>query len=148
LAGINATDEEKRQLAMKGYSDPVILPGAEGPDKATYHNPKTGKEMILPIDPHNLLHYMGKGYRVGPASPELKEKWANRKIEDNETISGAVLPPELRNPDSDIRQELKELKEMMAMFMKGQIPATKDDIIEVEEKEQTIPYDTQLGMFE
>ncbi len=150
MAGINTTPEDRQRMAMKGYSfdeDDPYIPGAEGPVKTTYHNPRTGKEMVLPADGRNLVYYLSKGLQIGPASPELKEKWKNRVISDNETISGAVLPPELQDDSSKLRTEISELKQMILDLAKTGTIAPINDTIEVEE-EMSIPYNTQLGMFE
>ncbi len=139
---------------MKGYTDPVMLPGAEGPPKTIYHNPKTGQEFKgLPADSYNLVHYLSRGLSIGPAPEILKEVWENRKKrEPDETVTGATLPPELQDPNVKLRDEIKELKDMVRALALGQTPSVplNDDTIEVEEKKEEeeldIPYNTQLGL--
>ncbi len=155
MAGFNATDEEKRRMAMKGYSfdeENPYIPGAEGPVKTTYHNPKTGQEFKnLPADSYNLVHYLSRGLQIGPAPVILKEVWENREArEPNATVTGAELPEELKDPTAKLRDEIQELKDMIRGMAKGQTPSPiqEIDVIIEEEKEEEpdIPYDTQLGL--
>jgi hypothetical protein len=151
-SGIDATDEEKRQLAMKGYSDCKII--ADGPSKIAYHDPNTGKEFVLPADPYNLTHYLARGFAIGPASADLKAKYESTepKIITN-TVYGTELPPELRDVEKDkLHSEINELRDMMKELLAAQTSGAsvplKDDIIEVEEEitEEQVPFDTQLGL--
>ena len=154
MAGIGASNEEKRQLAMKGYSDPVII--ADGPTKITYHNPKTGKEMVLPADAYNITHYLSRGLMIGPTPNELKVKYESEEPEViSNTIYGADLPPELQPEDSKLSTEVAELKKMVKILLeaqtsKGSVPNSKakdekKSVIIEEEEEIDVPYDTQLG---
>ena len=160
MGGFQATNEEKRQMAMKGYSDPVVI--ADGPSKLTYHDPKTGKEMSLPADAHNIVHYLARGLMVGPAPADLKKKY--EESEENivhNTVYGTELPPELRDTAGDeLRAEVSELKDMMKALLKAQtsiasVPFSepkpkkkkKKNVIIEEEEVMDVPFDTQLGMF-
>ena len=171
MPDIGATDKEKRELAMRGYSEPVLLPGAEGPPKITYHNPKTGQEFPdLPADSYNLMHYIGRGLTVGPPSAELKAKWDAREVvEVASTITGTELPPELQQANLNnqgLVEEVAALTEMVKMLVIAQgadktaeasVPKSKDKskkskskkknaIIEEEITEEQVPFDTQLGL--
>lgn len=88
---IEITAYEQAQLAKQDY---LIRPlaGAQGADKSTYHNPITGQEFEnLPVDPRSLqLYTRVKGWRLGPASDELRAKWAageaERKAADDRMV--------------------------------------------------------------
>ncbi len=142
---------------MKGYSfdeENPYIPGAEGPVKTIYHNPKTGQEFKnLPADSYNLVHYLSRGLQIGPAPAILKEVWENRKARPPDaTVTGAALPEELKDPTAKLRDEIQELKDMMKGLLESKkvtSPVPSNDVtIEVEEKEPEpdIPYDTQLGL--
>ena len=72
---ITVTDQEKAELAAAGT---LVRPlaGADGAVSTVFHNPKTGQEFVnLPIDPYHLGRHLRRGLVMGPASPELREKW-------------------------------------------------------------------------
>ena len=77
---ITVTPEEKAQLEKENT---LIreLPGANGANRASYHNPVTGQEMSGPIDPYHMTRRLRQGWRLGPAPTELKGKWLIREQE-------------------------------------------------------------------
>ena len=77
---ITVTPEEKAQLEKENT---LIrdLPGANGANRANYHNPVTGYEMSGPIDPYHMTRRLQQGWRLGPAPTELKAKWLVREQE-------------------------------------------------------------------
>ncbi len=77
---ITVTPEEKAQLEKENT---LIrdLPGANGANRANYHNPVTGYEMSGPIDPYHMTRRLQQGWRLGPAPTELKAKWLIREQE-------------------------------------------------------------------
>ena len=77
---IIVTSEEKAQLEKENT---LIrdLPGANGANRANYHNPVTGYEMSGPVDPYHMSRRIQQGWRLGPAPAELKEKWLVREKE-------------------------------------------------------------------
>ena len=74
------TPEEKAQLEKENT---LIreLPGASGSDQVNYHNPVTGQEILAPTDPYHMTRRLRQGWRLGPASTELKAKWLVREQE-------------------------------------------------------------------
>jgi hypothetical protein len=55
----------------------------------------TGKEIHnQPLDAYHLMKRLRQGWQLGPASPELKEKWAIREVElreeDDERVAEFV----------------------------------------------------------
>jgi len=77
---ITLTPEEKAQLETENT---LIreLPGANGANRADYHNPVTGQEMSGPIDPYHMTRRLRQGWQLGPAPTELKSKWLIREQE-------------------------------------------------------------------
>ncbi len=77
---IIVTPEEKIQLEKENT---LIreLPGASGSDQVNYHNPVTGQELLAPTDPYHMTRRLRQGWRLGPASTELKAKWVIREQE-------------------------------------------------------------------
>jgi len=78
---ITLTPEEKAEVKREAF---LIreLPGASGVPSGTFHNPVTGKEIHnQPIDSYHLMRRLRQGWQLGPASPELKEKWLVREAE-------------------------------------------------------------------
>jgi hypothetical protein len=74
--------DQKEQLDRGAdYTEPVPLPGAAGQGKGTYHNPVTGKEITSLLTPYHIMLRLRQGWRLGPASPELREKWKIREAE-------------------------------------------------------------------
>jgi hypothetical protein len=76
-------DPEQKEQLDRGddYTTPTTLPGAAGLNKGTYHNPVTGKEIVSLRDPYHIMLRLRQGWRLGPASPELREKWKIREAE-------------------------------------------------------------------
>ena len=73
---ITLTPEQKAQLQRE---ESLVLPlaGADGAESAQFHDPKTGQEFVnLPVDPYHLTRYLRRGWMMGPASAELRAKWA------------------------------------------------------------------------
>ncbi len=73
---ITLTPEQKAQLQRE---DSLVLPlaGADGAESAQFHDTKTGQEFVgLPVDPYHLTRYLKRGWMMGPASTELRAKWA------------------------------------------------------------------------
>ena len=77
---IIVTPEEKAQL-QKENTLIRELPGANGANRANYHNPVTGQEMDGPIDPYHMTRRLAQGWRLGSAPAELKAKWITRERE-------------------------------------------------------------------
>ena len=91
---IALTPEEKAQLKRE---DSLILPlaGADGAESAQFHNPKTGQEFVnLPIDPYHLGRHLRRGLMMGPASPELREKWEAGEA-DRQAANDALMAEHL-----------------------------------------------------
>ncbi len=68
MPGIRLTPKEKASglKEIGGTVQPFI----------TWHDPETGREFPhLPADAPNAANYMIRGFRMGPAPKELKEKW-------------------------------------------------------------------------
>ena len=81
MGKINLTAEQKRELEA---NNSLILPqeGAVGQGRGTYHNPVTGKELRnSPMDNWHMWLRLRQGWKLGPASSELREKWAIREQE-------------------------------------------------------------------
>lgn len=80
MATIPVTPAERAQLERE---DSLIreLPGADGANRASYHNPVTGQEMSGPIDPYHMTRRISQGWRLGSAPAELREKWIIREQE-------------------------------------------------------------------
>ncbi len=58
------------------------LPGGDEQPFMPWHNPETGQEFpSLPSDTPNAMNYMIRGFRMGPATAELKAKWEAGKAE-------------------------------------------------------------------
>lgn len=76
-------DPEQQEQLDRGedYTTPTPLPGAAGLNKRTYHNPVTGKEIVSLCDPYHIMLRLRQGWKLGPASPELREKWKIREAE-------------------------------------------------------------------
>jgi hypothetical protein len=98
---ITLTREEKAQLEKENT---LIrdLPGANGADRASYHNPVTGQEMTGPMDPYHMTRRIRQGWRLGPAPKELQEKWLVRQQELKEADD--LIVEEHKNSDEG-RQE-------------------------------------------
>ena len=78
---ISLTPDEKAEVKREDF---LIreLPGASGTPSGTFHNPVTGKEIHKqPLDSYHLMRRLSQGWQLGPASPELKEKWLIREEE-------------------------------------------------------------------
>ena len=78
---ITVTDAEKAELASAGS---LIRPlaGADGAVSTSFHNPKTGQEFVnLPVDPRALGRYLNRGWQTGPATDEMRQKWADGEAE-------------------------------------------------------------------
>ncbi len=75
------TSDQKEELKRNNATTPVPIEGAAGQSKATYHNPVTGQEIRSLADPYHSALRRRQGWQWGPASPELKEKWAIRAAE-------------------------------------------------------------------
>ena len=81
MGKFNISPEQKEQLKSSDSTTPVPIEGAAGQGKGTYHNPVTGREIQSLLDPYHLMLRLRQGWRVGPASPELREKWKIREAE-------------------------------------------------------------------
>ncbi len=78
-------DQILRESSSDRRFDPMkAVPGSHGQPRATYHNPKTGQEFILPADAYNISHYMGRGLRLGSAPDALQQAWLNRNLSSDE----------------------------------------------------------------
>ena len=91
---ITLTPKEEAQLKRE---DSLILPlaGADGAESAQFHNPKTGQEFVnLPIDPYHLGRHLRRGLMMGPASPELREKWEAGEA-DRQAANDALMAEHL-----------------------------------------------------
>jgi hypothetical protein len=78
---ISLTPEEKVEVQREDF---LIrpLPGATGALSGTFHNPVTGREIHRqPMDAVHITRKLQKGWALGPASPELREKWKIREAE-------------------------------------------------------------------
>jgi hypothetical protein len=100
---ITVTPQEKAELAASGS---LIRPlaGAEGAPSSCFHNPKTGQEFIgLPIDPYHLGRHLQRGLIMGPASPELREKWAAGEA-DRQAENDALMAEHLAKAPDPIEE--------------------------------------------
>ncbi len=75
------TSEQRAELKQSDATTPVPIMGADGQNKAAYHNPVTGREIRSLADAYHMTLRLRQGWRLGPASPELREKWAIREKE-------------------------------------------------------------------
>ncbi|KKM93225.1 hypothetical protein LCGC14_1210560 [marine sediment metagenome] len=91
---ISLTAQEKVELQQAG-SLMRPLEGASGVQSAIFHNPKTGQEFVnLPVDPYHLGRHLRRGLVMGPASPELREKWESGESDrqaDNDSLMAEHL---------------------------------------------------------
>jgi hypothetical protein len=82
MGKFNVDPEQQEELdGGADYTTPTVLPGAAGLSKGTYHNPATGKEIISLRDPYHIMLRLRQGWRLGPAPPELRERWKIREAE-------------------------------------------------------------------
>lgn len=144
----------------------------KGPSTGVYHNPETGQEHYgLPTDPYSIEHYT-KRHRLqhnyskltgeerlkeafgvklvyGPAPPELKKKWNERKLEvEDETADGVKA----EHGNEELVNMVRALAEQV-MALKEEIKEGKNDpysIIETEEditeKQPEYELNTQIPM--
>ena len=123
------TAEEKRDIEKQGYTDRNL---PQGPDKATYHNPKTGQEFYnMPVDEHNAKMFRRKGWVLGSASPKLRKKWKETpKRVLQETVNGIVTEDEI--PAGQLMDLVSQLvAEVNAL--KKQLKQPNNDTIKEEE---------------
>ena len=97
--GIRLTAYEQEQLKQGDYLIRPV-PGASGASKSIYHNPITGQEFEnLPTDPRSLqLYTRVKGWRLGPAPTELKEKWVAGEAERTASFNKMVAAHKAESP--------------------------------------------------
>lgn len=81
MGKFDISPEQKEELKHGDSTTPVPIEGASGQGKGTYHNPVTGREIQSLLDPYHLMLRLRQGWRLGPASPELREKWVVREAE-------------------------------------------------------------------
>ncbi len=81
MGKFNITSEQEEELKGSDSTTPVPLEGAAGQGKGIYHNPVTGREITSLRDPYHIMLRLRQGWQLGPASPELKEKWLLRAVE-------------------------------------------------------------------
>lgn len=98
MGKINLTPEQQVELEA---NNSLILPhpGAKRNGSGTFHNPVTGREIHRqPLDVYHLMKRLRQGWQLGPASPELREKWVIReaelKAEDDASVAEFVASNE------------------------------------------------------
>ncbi len=84
MGGIRLTKKEKASglKEIGGSVQPFM----------TWHDPETGQEFPrLPADAPNACNYMIRGFRMGPAPDDLREKWEagaeDRRAEQSKALS-------------------------------------------------------------
>ena len=99
MSGIRLTKKEKAAglKEIEGPSQPFM----------TWHNPETGQEFPrLPSDAPNAANYMIRGFRMGPAPQELKDKWkaseVNRIAEHDKRLKKIKDTAEYRKMERDL----------------------------------------------
>ena len=81
MGKITLTQEQKAELQRE---DVLFLeqPNLNRPGTGTFHNPVTGREIYnQPMDMAQWSRKLAKGWKTGPASPELREKYKIREAE-------------------------------------------------------------------
>jgi hypothetical protein len=152
------------ETAIRGRALPT------GQNKAIYHNPNTGQELVLPADQFSDEHYTKRhrlqhesknedgtlnkdafGVRLvrGPAPPELKAKW---EAGENRYVDSDTSKLDQRDQDTkDLTDMVKLLSQQVADLQKQLSGETSYDaygiIEEEEEKEPEYELDTQIPMF-
>ena len=103
MGKIDLTAEQKRELEA---NNSLILPleGAVRSGRGTYHNPVTGMELRnSPMDNWHMWLRLRQGWKLGPASPELRAKWAageeNRRKADDAMVEEHVASDEHRESE-------------------------------------------------
>ena len=102
---------------MRGRRTLEPLPGAGGPPKATYHDPKTGQEFPgLPVDSYSIWNYtVRRGLAFGPAPAELKAKFVpKRDVELAYIGEGSDLSAGDSAPNSVVQQLLDRIEALEA----------------------------------
>ncbi len=147
--GITLTPQEKAQLQRE---DSLILPlpGADGVESATFHNPDTGQEFFgLPVDPYHLSRSLKRGLRMGPASLELKAKW-----EDNEPVRQAENDALMAKHAGSIPEEntprftdaVADAVTQVLEKLGVEVPNEERQAHPQEEEAEKIEYDVQLPL--
>ena len=99
MSGIKLTKKEKAAglKEIEGPSQPFM----------PWYNPETGQEFSsLPSDAPNAANYMIRGFRMGPAPQELKDKWeageASRIAEHDKRLKKIKDTAEYRKMERDL----------------------------------------------
>jgi hypothetical protein len=82
MGKFNISPEQKEELKHGDSTTPVLIDEAAGQGRGTYHNPVTGQELRnARMDNWHMWLRLRQGWQLGPASPELREKWKIREAE-------------------------------------------------------------------
>ncbi len=134
MGKITLTPEQEAELEA---NNSLILPhpGAKRNGKGTFHNPVTGKEVHnQPMDPYHLMRRLRQGWQIGPASPELKEKWpireAELKAEDDAMVAEYVASHEHEEDqrtryNEDVKSAVLAVLDQLGIALPGKSGAEK-----------------------
>ena len=82
MAKFTVTPEQLEELKSGDSTTPMPMEGVNRSGTGTFHNPVTGREIHnQPMDLAQWSRKLAKGWKTGPASPELREKWKIREAE-------------------------------------------------------------------
>ena len=144
---ISLTPEEKAQLKLENS---LILPleGSDGAASTKFHNPKTGQEFInLPIDPYHLGRHLRRGLVMGPASPELKEKWEAGEAE-RQTKNDTLMAEHMESAPSPIEATPRFVEAVSAAVTQVlERLNEKQEAHPQKEKAEVEPEGVQLALF-
>ena len=145
---ITVTPEEKAALAAAGsLLRPLV--GAEGAVSTEFHNPKTGQDFVnLPIDPYHLGRHLRRGLVMGPASPELREKWEAGEAE-RQAANDALMAEHMEKAPSPI-EETPRFAEAVATAVTQvleRLNAEKQGAHPQKEEAEVEPEGVQLALF-
>ena len=148
---ITLTPQEKAQLQRED-SLILALPGADGVESATFHNPDTGQEFYsLPVDPYHLSRSLKRGLRMGSASPELKAKWDANET-DRLAADDALMAEHLGKPDTieDTPNFTNAVADAVAQVLEKlgvEVPNEGQEAHQPQEEATEIEYDSQIPLF-
>ena len=144
---IALTDAEKAELASAGS---LIRPlaGADGAVSTSFHNPKTGQEFVnLPVDPRALGRYLNRGWQTGPATDEMRQKWADGEAE-RQAANDALMAEHMEKAPSPIEETPRFAEAVAAAVTKVLEKLNeKQEAPPQEEKAEVEPEGVQLALF-
>ncbi len=144
MGKFNLTPDQVAQVEREN-SLILPLPGANGSESGTFHNPVTGKEIFnQPIDAYHLTRRLRQGWQMGPASAELKAKCVIRdaelKIEDDKRVAEYLasddhqtsLDEQVRGFNDAVASAVSQVLERLGI----ELPKTADAPTETDTKQQ------------